>query len=212
MSPTEQSPLLNGNPPARRSLYQSTLAFVKAEGEPSWLDSYRWFVFGSWLNLLLFLVPVATAAHYLHWDAPLRFGFSFIAIVPLAKVRTQDAAEVVPHLRSLCPQLLGDATEQMSLSLGQTLAGLLNATFGNAVEIIVGITALLQGEVRIVQTSVGTRLFLRVTRTLTTCAQMLGSVLSNILLVLGCSFLAGMWVRVVWARALHSPIAYRWNL
>jgi Ca2+:H+ antiporter len=96
---------------------------------------------------------VAAASHYLNWDAPLRFGFSFVAIIPLAK-------------------LLGDATEQMSLSLGQTLAGLLNATFGNAVEIIVGITALLQGEVRIVQTS------------------MLGSILSNILLVLGCSFLA----------------------
>ena len=42
----------------------------------------------------------------------------------------------------------------MSLSLGQTLAGLLNATFGNAVEIIVGITALLQDQIRIVQTSV----------------------------------------------------------
>lgn len=165
MTPTEQSPLLNGNPQARRSLYQSTLTFVKAEGEPSWLDSYRWFVFGSWLNLLLLLVPVATAAHYLDWDAPLRFGFSFIAIVPLAKVRTQDAVQVVSRLRGLCPQLLGDATEQMSLSLGQTLAGLLNASFGNAVEIIVGITALLQGEVRIVQTSVSTRPFLRATYT-----------------------------------------------
>jgi Ca2+:H+ antiporter len=42
----------------------------------------------------------------------------------------------------------------MSMSLGQTLAGLLNATFGNAVEIIVGITALLQDEILIVQTSV----------------------------------------------------------
>lgn len=42
-------------------------------------------------------------------------------------------------------QLLGDATEQMSVKLGSTLAGLLNATFGNAVEIIVGIAALLQG-------------------------------------------------------------------
>ena len=49
----------------------------------------------------------------------------------------------------------------MSLSLGQTLAGLLNATFGNAVEIIVGIVALFKGEVRIVQTSVRTRKFLR---------------------------------------------------
>lgn len=42
-------------------------------------------------------------------------------------------------------QLLGDATDQMSAKLGQTLAGLLNASFGNAVEIIVGIAALLQG-------------------------------------------------------------------
>ncbi|KAI0273436.1 Sodium/calcium exchanger protein-domain-containing protein [Gloeopeniophorella convolvens] len=158
MPPSEQTPLLtNGHSPSperHRSLYAKTVALVKAEGEPSWLASYRWFIFGSWLNLLLILVPIATLAHYQNWDAPLRFGFSFVAIIPLAK-------------------LLGDATEQMSLSLGQTLAGLLNATFGNAVEIIVGITALLQGEVRIVQTS------------------MLGSILSNLLLVLGCSFLAG---------------------
>jgi Ca2+:H+ antiporter len=42
-------------------------------------------------------------------------------------------------------QLLGDATENMSPSLGETLAGLLNASFGNAVEIIVGIAALMQG-------------------------------------------------------------------
>jgi hypothetical protein len=45
----------------------------------------------------------------------------------------------------------------MSLSLGETLAGLLNATFGNAIEIIVGIVALFNGEIRIVQTSVCTR-------------------------------------------------------
>jgi len=43
-------------------------------------------------------------------------------------------------------QLLGDSTEQMSAKLGQTVAGLLNASFGNAVEIIVGIAALLQGQ------------------------------------------------------------------
>jgi len=52
------------------------------------------------------------------------------------------------------------------------LGGLLNATFGNAVEAIVGIIALKQNQLRIVQTS------------------MLGSILSNILLVLGCSFFA----------------------
>jgi len=90
----------------------------------------------------------------MNWDAGLRFAFSFIAIIPLAK-------------------LLGEATEQMSFKLGQTISGLLNATFGNAVEIIVGIAALLQNELRIVQTS------------------MLGSILSNLLLVLGCSFFFG---------------------
>jgi len=92
-------------------------------------------------------------AHNLQWDVTLRFMFSFVAIMPLAK-------------------LLGDATEQLSSSLGQTLAGLCNASFGNAVEIIVGVAALFRDELRIVQTS------------------MLGSILSNILLVLGCSFLA----------------------
>jgi Ca2+:H+ antiporter len=90
MTISEQSPLLNGDSRHRRprSFYQRSLALLKAEGEPSWLDSYRWFFFGSWLNLLLLLVPVAAAAHYLNWDAPLRFGFSFVAIIPLAKVRT----------------------------------------------------------------------------------------------------------------------------
>jgi Ca2+:H+ antiporter len=70
------------------------------------------------------------------------------------------------------PQLLGDATEQLSMSLSQAVSALLNATFGNAVELLVGIVALQQNQLRLVQTS------------------MLGSILSNILLVLGCSFAA----------------------
>jgi hypothetical protein len=91
MSPSEQSPLLNGDDgrrPQSRSFYQKLLALLKAEGEPGWLDSFRWFILGSWANVLLLLVPVAAASHFLDWDAPLRFGFCFIAIVPLAKVRT----------------------------------------------------------------------------------------------------------------------------
>ena len=40
---------------------------------------------------------------------------------------------------------MGESTEQMSEKLGQTLAGLLNASFGNAVEIIFGIVALFRG-------------------------------------------------------------------
>jgi Ca2+:H+ antiporter len=58
------------------------------------------------------------------------------------------------------------------MSLSQSVSALLNATFGNAVELLVGIVALQQDQLRLVQTS------------------MLGSILSNILLVLGCSFAA----------------------
>ncbi|KAL4077262.1 Sodium/calcium exchanger protein-domain-containing protein [Scleroderma yunnanense] len=122
--------------------------------EPTWIKSFSYFLFGSWVNILLLFVPLSAISHHLNWDAALRFMFSFIAIIPLAK-------------------LLGEATDQLSDKLGQTLSGLLNASFGNAVEIIIGIAALINGELRIVQTS------------------MLGSILSNILLVLGCSFLAG---------------------
>ncbi|KAJ6490662.1 Sodium/calcium exchanger protein-domain-containing protein [Mycena vitilis] len=154
MSSSESSPLLpNGNGSVNPSFAHRVKVLVAAEGEPSWAKSYRWFLCGSYLNLFLLFIPLSVLSHFLNWDAALRFSFSFVAIIPLAK-------------------LLGQATEQMSAKLGQTLAGLLNASFGNAVEIIVGIAALLQGELRIVQTS------------------MLGSILSNLLLVLGCSFLA----------------------
>ncbi|OAX39380.1 calcium/proton exchanger [Rhizopogon vinicolor AM-OR11-026] len=154
---TESSPLLeNGHHPDTTNLPFASRAasFMKGEGEPSWAESFKFFIFGTWFNVLLLFIPLSFVSHFLNWDAGLRFLFSFIAIVPLAK-------------------LLGEATEQMSVKLGDTMSGLLNASFGNAVEIIVGIAALLKGELRIVQTS------------------MLGSILSNILLVLGCSFFAG---------------------
>ena len=51
-------------------------------------------------------------------------------------------------------QLSGDAIEQISLFAGPTVAGLLNASFGNVIEIIVGVTALLRDEFQIVQTAV----------------------------------------------------------
>ncbi|KAH9928219.1 calcium/proton exchanger [Fomitopsis serialis] len=145
---SETTPLLptqngNGNAQSPSFTHRAT-EFLKAEGQPSWLASYRYFFFGSWLNVLL----------HLHWDAALRFAFSFIAIMPLAA-------------------LLGTATDQMSLKLGQTLSGLLNASFGNAVEIIVGVAALLQIPLSLM------------------FPKMLGSILSNLLLVLGCSFFAG---------------------
>ncbi|KAF8517602.1 Sodium/calcium exchanger protein-domain-containing protein [Hysterangium stoloniferum] len=156
--PSERSPLLdsgNGHQNAsERSFGGRVVAFMKGEGEPGFPASYYYFFFSSWFNLFLIFVPLSGLSHYLKWDAGLRFVFSFLAIIPLAK-------------------LIGQATEEMSYTLGDTLSGLLNASFGNAVEIIVGIAALLQNQVRIVQTS------------------MLGSILGNILLVLGSSFIAG---------------------
>ncbi|WVQ71678.1 calcium/proton exchanger [Cryptococcus sp. DSM 104548] len=117
------------------------------------LGSTRYLLLGSWINLLLVCVPLSFISESLEWSAGARFATSFLAIVPLAK-------------------LLGDSTEQLSMKLGQTLGGLLNATFGNAVELIVAIAALNHNQLRLVQTS------------------LLGSVLSNLLLVLGMSFFA----------------------
>jgi Ca2+:H+ antiporter len=70
-------------------------------------------------------------------------------------------------------KLLGFATEEIALRVGQTLGGLINATLGNAVELIVAIIALIKCELEVVQ------------------ASLLGSILSNLLLVLGMCFFAG---------------------
>jgi Ca2+:H+ antiporter len=59
------------------------------------------------------------------------------------------------------------------LHTNETIGGLLNATFGNCVEVIVALQALLRDEIRVVQ------------------ASMIGSIFSNLLLVLGCCFLFG---------------------
>ncbi|KAF5372274.1 hypothetical protein D9757_009645 [Collybiopsis confluens] len=106
------------------------------------------------LNLLLLCIPVSWALHFAVHNDTLVFVFSFLAIIPLAK-------------------LLAFATDELSMRVGQTLAGLLNATLGNAVELIVAIIALTQCKLHIVQSS------------------LIGSMLSNLLLVLGMCFFAG---------------------
>lgn len=108
----------------------------------------------SYVNLLLIFVPIGIVAGALDWSPATVFVLNFLAIIPLAS-------------------LLSFATEELAATMGQTLGGLLNATFGNAVELIVSIIALTEGQIRVVQASV------------------LGSILSNILLVLGCCFLIG---------------------
>ncbi|GAA5933735.1 uncharacterized protein JCM15063_001398 [Sporobolomyces koalae] len=108
----------------------------------------------SWLNLLLIMVPVSWAIDLSHQSATVTFVCSLFAIVPLAA-------------------LLGFATEELALRVGDAFGGLLNATFGNAVELIIAILALIKGQLHVVRSS------------------MLGSLLSNLLLVAGGSFFAG---------------------
>ncbi|KAM0749515.1 calcium/proton exchanger [Meredithblackwellia eburnea MCA 4105] len=121
---------------------------------PGWRTSAWNVVKYSYLNILLVFVPISWAMHFSHQSATVTFVCSFGAIVPLAA-------------------LLGFATEELALRVGDTFGGLLNATFGNAVELIISILALVKGELRIVQSS------------------MLGSILSNCLLVLGMCYFAG---------------------
>ena len=68
---------------------------------------------------------------------------------------------------------LGFVTKQLAFFTSPTVGGLFNATFGNATEMIISLYALKNGMIRIVQQS------------------LLGSILSNMLLVLGCAFLMG---------------------
>ncbi|KAF2273009.1 calcium/proton exchanger [Westerdykella ornata] len=110
---------------------------------------------GSWINLLLLFVPVGFAMYYSHKVGPVPiFVINFVAIIPLAA-------------------LLSYATEELAIRVGETFGGLLNATFGNAVELIVSIQALIKDEIVIVKTS------------------LIGSMLSNLLLVLGMAFWLG---------------------
>jgi len=103
---------------------------------------------------MLAFVPVGIALGASEQNATAVFILNFLAIIPLAK-------------------LLGESTEQLALHTSQSVGGLLNATFGNAVEIIIAVIALKSGLIRVVQ------------------ASLIGSILSNLLLVLGMCFVAG---------------------
>ena len=111
-------------------------------------------VFGKFVSICLLALPVACVANWQHWNDAWIFWLNFIVMIPLASI-------------------LSDFTEELALHTNQTIGGLINATFGNAVEIVVAIQALLANEIRVVQ------------------ASMLGSIFSNLLLVLGCCFFFG---------------------
>src|SRR5919202_4662099 len=102
--------------------------------------------------ILLLFVPVSIAAHFLEWGSAVVFITSCIAIVPLAA-------------------FLGTATEEIAVVVGPSIGGLLNATFGNATELIIALVALRAGLVEVVK------------------ASLTGSIISNLLLVMGLSML-----------------------
>mmetsp|Transcript_76146 Transcript_76146/g.176625 ORF Transcript_76146/g.176625 Transcript_76146/m.176625 type:complete len:556 (-) Transcript_76146:96-1763(-) len=106
------------------------------------------------INLLLIAAPLGILAEMADFGGAMVFILCFIGLIPLAK-------------------LLGDATEHLAENLNETIGGLLNATFGNAVEMIITLSAIRAGHLDIVKQS------------------LLGSILSNLLLVLGMSFFAG---------------------
>ncbi|CAN1857046.1 Vacuolar cation/proton exchanger 2 [Linum perenne] len=111
-------------------------------------------VFSNKLNLLMPFGPLAILLHELEAHNGWVFLLTLLGIIPLA-------------------ERLGYATEQLAFYTGPTVGGLLNATFGNATELIIAIYALRNGMRRVVQLS------------------LLGSILSNMLLVLGSAFFAG---------------------
>ncbi len=116
-----------------------------------------------YLNLLLIFGLVAILAELLGWSPLLVFISSGLAMIPLAG-------------------LLGEATEVLAVHTGPRLGGLLNATLGNAAELIITIAAIREG---IRNPAINTQMLELVRASVT------GSILGNVLLVLGFSILVG---------------------
>jgi Ca2+:H+ antiporter len=93
----------------------------------------------------------------------------------VARVLDQQTATFVLSAAAVVPLagLLGQATEELALHAGPRIGGLLNATFGNAAELIIGILLVSRGKIAVVEASIT------------------GSILGNLLLVLGAAFFAG---------------------
>ncbi|XP_058191976.1 vacuolar cation/proton exchanger 2-like isoform X1 [Rhododendron vialii] len=142
--------------------FEATQVGSQAIPSTSWVEQMRFrplrsvyiVLIKAKINVLLPFGPLAILLHYLTGNHGWVFFFSLLGIAPLA-------------------ERLGYATEQLAFYTGPTVGGLLNATFGNATEMIISIYALKHGMIRVVQQS------------------LLGSILSNMLLVLGCAFFTG---------------------
>jgi len=104
--------------------------------------------------ILLIFVPLSLFAEYMHFSPIVIFVLASLAIIPLAK-------------------FIGESTEEISVHTGPALGGLLNATFGNATELIISVFALQAGLTEMVKASIT------------------GSIIGNLLLILGMAFFFG---------------------
>ncbi|AWB45185.1 calcium/proton exchanger [Paenibacillus sp. CAA11] len=104
--------------------------------------------------VLLIFFALSAIGHYAEWNYTLQFVISAVAVIFMAG-------------------FLGKATESVAHYAGQRLGGFLNATFGNAAELIIGILLVKEGHFDMVKASIT------------------GSIIGNLLLVLGLSLLAG---------------------
>ncbi|MEZ5285214.1 MAG: calcium/proton exchanger [Vicinamibacterales bacterium] len=110
-----------------------------------------------------------------------RLFYGLTLLVPVAGWLEWTGARPVPIFLVSClailplAGLMGEATEHLAHRAGPSLGGLLNATFGNAAELIIGFMALRAGETAIVKASIT------------------GSILGNLLMVLGLAMLVGGW-------------------
>ncbi len=122
------------------------------------MADYRLLFPMSFKNLIfvgfLVFIPISIVASLLHWSSLVIFLTAALAIVPLAA-------------------WMGTATEEIAVVSGPSLGGLLNATFGNATELIIALVALKAGLIDVVK------------------ASLTGSIISNLLLVMGFSMLLG---------------------
>jgi len=107
------------------------------------------------MNWLLIFIPITIALEHVEGvSAPLIFFSAALSIVPIAA-------------------MIVSATEQLAVRTGDAVGGLLNATFGNAPELIISIVALKAGYLEMVR------------------ASLVGAILANLLLALGAAFLLG---------------------
>lgn len=106
------------------------------------------------LKYLLIFIPISIIGEFMHLPPTVMFVLAALSIIPLAG-------------------LMGEATEEISFYTGPKIGGFLNATFGNATELIISFFALKAGLFEVVKASIA------------------GSVIGNILLVLGASMLFG---------------------